>query len=87
MFIIEDEAHAEHVGGYAAIEDAVAELRRRADTPWNEAPNVALCMSWRTCGRRYELIEYDTDSTPWKQVRRAPALDISAQGVEWLLEL
>ncbi len=84
MFAIEDEAHAELIGKYATAEEAVAELRRRAGLPWDQMPNVAPCTSWRTCGRQYELIEYDMSVSPWKQVRRVAALTISAAGVEWL---
>jgi hypothetical protein len=87
MFVIEDEAHAEQTGEYATMDDAVAELQRRAETPWDEVPNVAPCMSWQTCGRRYEIVEYDESSSPCKQLRCVPALNISAAGVEWLLPL
>jgi hypothetical protein len=52
MFVIEDEAHADQFGEYISFEDAIAELRRLSATPWDEAPNVAPCTSWRTCGRR-----------------------------------
>ena len=86
MFVIEDERHAEPQGKYVKLEDAVAELRRRSRIPWDEAPNRAPCMSSRTCGRVYELIEYDDTQTPWKVLRRVFALEISAAGVEWSRE-
>ena len=86
MFIIEDEAHGEiQPGQFATFADAVAELRRLAAVPWNEAPNAAPCQSWRTCGRNYELVEYDGATTPWTELQRIPALNISAAGTKWLL--
>jgi hypothetical protein len=84
MFVIEDESHAEPQGEFATAEEAVAELRRRSLLPWDEAPNVAPCMSWRTCGRRYEVIEYDTSSTPWREIQRQAVLEVSASGAVWL---
>ncbi len=86
MFVIEDELHAEMNGEFETRGEAITELKRRASLPWNEAPNVAPCMSWRTCGRRYEVIEYDVSTTPWKQLRREVILEISATGVKWLVE-
>ena len=82
-FVIEDELHAEHQGEFAALEDAVCELRRRATIPWDREPNVAPCQSWATCGRIYELIEYDGSGDSVKQLRRMKALEISKDGVVW----
>jgi len=84
IFVIEDDAHAELCGEFATMETAVAELERRAAIPWNEAPNVAPCMSWRTCGRRYEIVEYAATEASWKERVRTPFLNISATGVHWL---
>ena len=84
MFVIEDERHAEGQGEFATFEEAVAELQRRSILPWDEAPNVAPCMSWKTCGRNYEVIEYDTSSTPWREIQRHAVLEISASGTVWL---
>jgi hypothetical protein len=86
MFVIEDEAHADWVGEYAIFEDAIAELRRRAGMPSDEAPNVAPCTSWRTCGRRYQILEYDTSTAPWKQLRCMPAQNISSRETTWLVD-
>jgi hypothetical protein len=86
MFVIEDEAHADQIGEYATFEEAIAELRRRAALPWDEAPNVAPCRSWRTCGRRYQIIECNPSTVPWTELRCLPALDISARGAKWLLD-
>jgi hypothetical protein len=85
MFAIEDELHAEPQDGeHATLAEAVAELRRRAALPWDEVPNVAPCTSWRTCGRAYEIVEYDTSSNPWKELRRIPFLEVNAAGAKWL---
>ena len=86
MFIIEDEMHAEILPGeFATFADALAELKRLAVVPWNEEPNSAPCQSWQTCGRRYELVEYDAATVPWTELQRIPALNISAVAIEWLL--
>jgi hypothetical protein len=81
-FVIEDERHAEPQGEFKSFGEAVAELRRRATIPWNEAPNQAPCTSWETCGRSYEIIEYDCASRPWKELNRVSALEVSAEGVK-----
>jgi hypothetical protein len=84
LFVIEDEAHAEPQGEYASRAEAVAELERRASLPWDEEPNKCPCKSWRTCGRRYEVIEYDASGRPWREVNREPYLEVSASGAKWL---
>jgi hypothetical protein len=83
MFVIEDEIHAEHHGQFSSFDEALAELRRRATIPWHEPPNMAPCMSWRTCERAYLILEFDDSSTPWKELRRVPVLNVSASGVKW----
>ena len=85
VFVIEDEVHAERQEGeFSALEEAVAELRRRAVAPWDARPNEAPCMNWRNCGRRYEIVEYDISETPWKELQRLPALEVSDRGTRWL---
>ena len=83
LFVIEDETHSEQCSKHATLEEAVARLKQLAALPWNEQPNMAPCTSWRTCSRRYEVVEYETGSHPWKERRRIPALEISAKGVSW----
>ena len=75
MFKIEDERHTEPHAG---------ELRRLAHLPWDKWPNLAPCANWATCGRTYEVVEYDDSTQPWRELRRLPALGIDAQGVRWL---
>ncbi len=87
MFIIEDEWHAEWQDGqFSSLEEAVAELRRRADLAWDEPPNQAPCDGWETCGRKYQIIEYDDSASPWAAIRRLPALEVTAGGTRWLLD-
>jgi hypothetical protein len=83
MFVIEDEKHADLIGRFASYELAVLELKRLAELPWNEKPNRAPCSSWGKCGRAYEIVEYDDSSSPWKEIHRVAALNVSACGVEW----
>ncbi len=85
VFIIEDTRHAEwQAKRFGSYSEAMDELRLRADLPWDEQPNVAPCKSWRTCGRRYEIIEFDTSEEPWPELERTEILDMSASGVRWL---
>jgi hypothetical protein len=83
MFVIEDELHAELQGEFATFDEALAELRQRATIPWDREPNVAPCSSWQTCGRSYEIIEYDSSQQPWHVVRRVPVLEVAASGIKW----
>ncbi|CAE6699078.1 hypothetical protein XA1314C_03790 [Xanthomonas arboricola] len=82
-FVIEDESHAEQIGEYASLDEAWAELGRLAAIPWDQRPNVAPCPSWQTCGRTYKIIEYETSSTPWRELRQVSGLDVSVNGVAW----
>lgn len=84
MFVIEDEWHAEWIGEYVSREEALAELRRLAKLPWDDAPNVCPCMSWRTCGRRYHIVEFDTSADPWRRLSDEALLDVSAEKTAWL---
>jgi hypothetical protein len=86
-FEIYDEVHAESQSHHDTFESAITELKRMAQIPWDQEPNQAPCTSWKTCGRRYEIIEYDITTTPERPLRRVPALEISAQGVVWDAEL
>jgi hypothetical protein len=77
MFVIKDEAHAEPQAGlFETRQQAIAELKRRAEIPWNEEPNRPPCTNWLNCGRRYELVEYD--DAPWTELSRILMLKISA---------
>lgn len=84
MFVIEDEMHAEPVGNFGRRSEALAELRRLAQLKWDEAPNLCPCTSWRTCGRRYHIIEYDISSEPWSRTGDEAMLEVSARGTTWL---
>jgi hypothetical protein len=83
-FVIEDESHAEPQGEFDTLDAAIAELKHRALIPWDAEPNVAPCVSWRTCGRRYEVVEFDSAERPWRELRRFPVLEISSRGIVWL---
>ena len=83
MFVIEDGEHCEAQGRFETFELAVAELRRRARIPFDQEPNRAPCTTWRTCGRTYEVCEFDTSVEPWKLSRRVPVLEVSSAGPKW----
>ena len=85
MFKIEDERHAEpQAGEFSSLAAVACELRRLAQLPWDQAPNVAPCTNWTTCGRTYEVVEYDNSTRPWEELKRVPALEVDAQGARWL---
>ncbi len=87
VYIIEDERHAEpQPGEYRTLAEAVAELRRRASISWDKPPNAPPCTGWERCGRRYEVVECDTSTTPWRELSRVPYLAMSAAGVRWLVD-
>lgn len=83
LFVIYDEAHAERCGEFSSLTNALERLRYLAALPWNQNPNLAPCTGWRTCGRRYELVEYAVVTGPWIELKRVPALQVSAKGVVW----
>jgi hypothetical protein len=64
--------------------EAIAELKDRAGSPWNEHPNLAPCTNWPNFGLSYELVECDVNVSPWKELSRERFLEISAAGVQWL---
>jgi hypothetical protein len=86
QFIIEDQLHSEHRSEHLSLADAWAELKRLSCIPWNQAPNRAPCGSWKTCGRNYEIIEYDTSFNPWQLVRRIPGIEVNANELVWSTE-
>ena len=86
LFVIEDEKHAENQGEYPSFEAAVTELQKRMTIPWDQEPNRCPCEAWETCGRTYEIVEYDTDIQPWKELNRKAILNISATETSWLLK-
>ena len=83
-FIIEDEKHAEPQGEYDSLDDAFIELVRRSKIAWDSEPNQCPCMSWKTCGRDYQILEYDISTKPyWTLLNSTPVLEVSAKGVNW----
>jgi hypothetical protein len=82
-FIIEDELHAESQGEFSDMTQAIAELKRRAELPWDQDPNLAPCTNWQACGRIYEVVEYDDSQNPWKELSRARALEVGPSGPKW----
>ncbi len=84
MIVIEDEIHGEQFGEFHALDDAVAELTRLATIRWDQEPNRAPCSSWRTCGREYCLVEFDTSQERWKLLQRVEALMMSAREIRWI---
>lgn len=83
MFVIEDELHAESVGEFETLEEAILEVKRLARIPWGTEPNQAPCSAdGKTCERIYEILEYDRTEAG-KVLQTIPILRISEEGVLW----
>ena len=84
LFVVEDDKHAEWMSKWPTRADAEAELERLAAIPWDEEPNRCPCGSWRTCGRWYQIVEFDTTNERWREIGRERFLDVGSKGVKWL---
>ena len=83
MFTIEDEDHCERIGPFFdSFESALAEARRLAEIPWDQEPNRCPCREWRTCGRMYSVVEYETDMRS-RKLGRVAVVEVSARGIRW----
>jgi hypothetical protein len=88
MFTIEDELHDEsREGEFPTFESAITELRRLAKLPWDRPPNLAPCASWKTCGRKYVVVEYESVTQPPKELSRTDLLEIGREGPRWLKDV
>ncbi|MBB6593456.1 hypothetical protein LBW59_21260 [Ralstonia solanacearum] len=83
VFVIEDASHAEWQGEFRQLDDALAELRRRAASAWDSAPNRPPCSRWETCRREYTVIEFDDRAHPWRERSRTLMLTVDAAGPIW----
>ena len=82
VFRIEDQIHADTWGDFATLEEAMKELERRSNIPWDQEPNLAPCADWRTCGRMYVVIEMDDSSGSWRELSCRYVFEISADGIK-----
>lgn len=82
IFLIHDETHAEWWGEFPSYESALEELKRRAGIPWDAEPNRCPCSGWRTCDRKYQVIEWDDSKN--LEVSKEAVLEISSRGIVWL---
>lgn len=75
IFAVEDELHAEWMGQFSSKKDALAfldRLRAEPDCTENRAP----CTSWRSCGRKYWLLEYEDNLPVWRMIASEPAFEV-----------
>ena len=83
-FVIEDEKHAEPQGTYSSFDEALAELKIRSTLPWDKEPNQCPCINWETCGRDYQILEYDCSTKPYNTlVNTTSVLSVSSKGAIW----
>jgi hypothetical protein len=85
VFVIADERHGESRGQFETFDQAIREVQQLAEIRWDEAPNRAPCISWRTCGRSYSVREYDESTVPRELLRDVAVCEVSASGVSWRL--
>jgi hypothetical protein len=45
---------------------------------------LCLCMSWRTYGRHYHIIEFDNSADQWRRLGDEAVLEVSAEKTAWL---
>lgn len=85
-FVVEDEEHCESFSKHASMDDAIEEIRRLSELPWDADPNRCPCMSWKTCSREWIVVEYDPSTKPYpQQVRRTDVIcQIGSAGVRWI---
>ena len=84
MSIIEDEIHAEpQKGKFETFEEALIILKERAEIPYGQKPNRWPCTNWKNCERQYQIIEYNDNNIPWKELDRQDILTVSAKGIKW----
>ncbi len=83
MVWIEDDTHAAYLGSFRTFAEAIAELHRLAEIPWDQDPNKAPCSSWQTCGRTYVVSGQDLDRVP-SMHRSTSVLNVSAKGIVWV---
>jgi hypothetical protein len=82
-FGIFEDIHCESLGDYVDLEEALAEIERLRERRGMRLPIKAPCKNWKTCGRRYEVFEYDPSKPPPNLVCPVLTLKISAKGVKW----
>ena len=83
-FSIEDEVHAEWQGDFESFEEALEELKVRAQLPWDQLPNKCPCMGWETCERIYTITEYIVGDETYTPQREEEVLSVSYKGAVWL---
>ena len=86
-FVIEEEFHAWRYWEYDSFEDALYELSKKADLPWDNEANRCPCISWKNCSMCYRIVKYDTNHKPyWKEVSSQDIVEISSKGVKWFFD-
>ncbi|MBK9585399.1 MAG: hypothetical protein KA099_08875 [Alphaproteobacteria bacterium] len=81
-FVIEDRAHG-NCKSYPTFDEALAELLSRSKINWDEEPNKCPCKSWRTCERRYHILEMDDSVKPPRLISDMKIFTISFRGIQW----
>jgi hypothetical protein len=83
IYQIEDTNHAEIIGTFDTFENALTELTNIYNIPWNTSPNICPCLNFETCGRDYEIYEYDNSTMPWKYLNSIFICSIYKDKYKW----
>lgn len=82
-FVIDDEMHSEWMGEFSTLKETIEKLQELAIIPWDEDPNRAPCVGWKTCGRDYYIIEYDDSTLPWTEINNKHIMRMDSLGATW----
>jgi hypothetical protein len=82
-YVVADEQHDEQIAEFGTVAEAWSEIKRLASVPFGQEPNQPPCANWRNCRRNYEIVEFDDTQTPWRELQRISALEVSAQQTKW----
>ena len=83
MFIIEDSLHSETIVESESYEKIIQEIKRISIIPFETEPNVPPCQNHENCKREYDIIEYNTSTDPWVEIKRIPIFSISKNEIKW----
>jgi hypothetical protein len=83
VYFIEDETHSVHIAQKNTFLEALRAIEEYSKLKWDEPPNKCPCRSWKTCHRKYTIIEGRTIDGKWSHISTTPICDVSANGVFW----
>lgn len=78
-YVISEKYHCWIHWEFDTFEDALCELHRKIDLPWDNEENRCPCTSWKTCSMYYEVCKYN-----WSHLLSSEDIvEISSKWVDW----